>query len=206
MSSELGPREPDHGSLIPLEPLLAGFVPAAPRIDRDRLMFLAGRASMLSPGVHDGQRRVNTVSNRAGAWLWPAATATLAATSLALLVLLLARPSVAPQIVDRRSTPIQPAAAPVAAAAVPADRPGISSTMTNTAIHAAIFERPAVATGSYLHSRDVALRLGIDALGSGFAAGGGEADSPLSYRELLEVLSASTADRPSDKSQPGVQM
>lgn len=64
--------EPLKPELAALEAALASLTPQAPRLDRDRLMFQAGQAA---------PRR------RAGAWLWPCATA----ASLALAAVLALR-------------------------------------------------------------------------------------------------------------------
>jgi len=61
------------------ESALAGLRPADPSIDRDRLMFLAGCASVRRPS-----------------WMWPSVTVLLA---VVLAVLLIARP--APQQIER---------------------------------------------------------------------------------------------------------
>ena len=64
---------------------------------------------------------------------------------------------------------------------------------------------PAIPADNYLRSRDVALRLGLDALGSGPGAEG-DSSPMLTYRELLETLSASSSPANDEQPQPRVQM
>src|SRR5438046_1081655 len=79
----------------PLAAALASFTPAAGRIDRDRLMFLAGQASAMAsggcqaPGNSDSSSNLMTGKLTHPARLaWPASTAALAATALALAIML----------------------------------------------------------------------------------------------------------------------
>jgi hypothetical protein len=69
-----------------LEQALATLRPDAGPIDRDRLMFLAGRAMVERPGL----------GGLLSKWLWPGATAvsTVAATILGLLLAMSQRPLV----------------------------------------------------------------------------------------------------------------
>src|SRR5262245_1377184 len=78
-----------------VERALARVAPVPARIDRDRLMFLAGVASASSepqpptsdvqiPERHRGRSPQHRSTTSGSAWQWPAATAALAATSLAL--------------------------------------------------------------------------------------------------------------------------
>jgi hypothetical protein len=71
-----------------LEAALAALVPRGDRLQRDRLMFLAGRAAASRPGA--------AVSRR---WAWPAAFSAMTAVAASLLVMLVTRPG--PQIVER---------------------------------------------------------------------------------------------------------
>ncbi len=74
-----------------IEAELASLAPRTDRLDRERLIFLAGQASVL--GV--AHRRASTSSG----WGWPAATAVMTTVAAALMVTLLVRPG--PQV-DRR--------------------------------------------------------------------------------------------------------
>jgi len=66
-----------------LEQALAALRPRSSEIDRDRLLFLAGRASA------EGANRVRPPRR----WLWPASTALSSAAALVLLALLTLRPA-----------------------------------------------------------------------------------------------------------------
>ena len=80
----------DPGDLPPqlqsLEAALAALVPRAERLDRDRLMFEAGRESVLK-------------SASRGRWAWPALSTAMTALAGARLVLLVHRPE--PRVVER---------------------------------------------------------------------------------------------------------
>ncbi len=91
-------------ALDALAEALRGLAPRAGRLDRDALMFRAGRAS--------APRR----------WAWPLATAASAATALALGVLLGARPEPTPRVVQ--TVVYLPAEAPPRAPDQPAASPG----------------------------------------------------------------------------------
>jgi hypothetical protein len=159
-------------NLRPLEQTLAGFTPAPPQLDRDRLMFLAGAASEV------GSRKPEVGDRSVGGrnWLWPASNATLAATSLALAIALFARPAPQPLLVVREATPptVQP---PQVAAERDVPPPRFA---------AVVPPRQAATTDSYLKTREVALRMGLDAIGSP-GSGGGQATGA-TYLELLEGL------------------
>jgi hypothetical protein len=188
MSSELNDREnPDE--LKTAERALAALVPRPPQVERDRLMFLAGARSQ-GPGA-GGQRPVasgqeSSIVAKRGAWLWPAASAVLGATSLALLIALVVRANAPTQIVyvDR---PV-PAMLPGPRVAVPSERPRQSAPATDIALT----PRPALASSvqvpadNYLRSREVALRMGLDALGAPRSGGG--STSAVTYLDWLAGL------------------
>jgi hypothetical protein len=72
-----------------IERLLASLAPCESRVDRDRVMYLAGQASAV---VSDRSGR-----GRLARWLWPAATACSASAGLVIgLLLAHARPAAAP--------------------------------------------------------------------------------------------------------------
>jgi hypothetical protein len=91
---------------------LRGLAPRAGGLDRDALMFRAGRAS--------APRR----------WAWPLATAASAAAALALGVLMWARPEPAPRVVER--VVYLPAESPPRAPDQPAPSPGDAGTGTGS--------------------------------------------------------------------------
>jgi hypothetical protein len=160
-------------------------------------MFLAGAASVVpqqasgrreppdgaATSLDGGPEQVHPIGKLTlpARLAWPAATAALAATSLALAIALLVRPTPAERIVYLPQ-PVRNEAAPAA--------PDLDQQPVQPAALATISRSPQreVPAGNYLHTRDVALRLGLDALGS--LPGGGQADSPpATYRSLLDALS-----------------
>jgi hypothetical protein len=77
--------------LAALEQQLAGFAPAPPHVDRDRLMFAAGRAT----GLGDGEAaRVHPARSDLANWFWPAATVAMTAATLLLATMLVWRTEV----------------------------------------------------------------------------------------------------------------
>jgi hypothetical protein len=114
MSGE-NPKNDLH-RLSALEAELAALVPRVDNLNRDRLMFLAGQASVESKA---SQATIQTPPPRLPArWAWPTAFAAAATVAASLLVALVNRP--APQVVERIverivSVPValqQPAAEP----------------------------------------------------------------------------------------------
>ena len=175
----LGAGLPTPPELRPIEQTLASLAPAPPRVDRDRLMFLAGQASVISdsrPPTSD----LRLPTHRA--WLWPASTAALAATLLALAVALLVRTAPTETIVYRDRLVTAPAAAPQSPLSVQPPAPPLlaaaasRTTPSNLSSH------------NYLRTRDVALRHGLDALGTFPSAGGDDSPVP-TYRSLLDSFS-----------------
>jgi len=73
-----------------IEAALAGLAPRADRLDRQRLMFLAGQASVLG---RTGPR------SAPAAWVWPSTAAVMTAVAATLLVMLIWRP--VPQVVQK---------------------------------------------------------------------------------------------------------
>jgi hypothetical protein len=185
-----------------LEQDLATLRPAAGAIDRDRLMFLAGRAVAERPCA-GGMPLAK--------WLWPGATAvsTLAATVLGLLLAVSHRPLIVREPYPYVPPQHYPAPLPQFAPQ-PGGVPGamMPDTMANqgtddmseqaqAVARARAAERVALARVDYVprttlppvgyvHKRQIALSLGVEALGSGTLAGG--AEHPVSYRELLDDL------------------
>src|SRR5262245_25108866 len=76
------------GELKSLEARLAMLVPRPDRLDRDRLMFLAGQASIAETMVERTTVFGRNLENRA----WPAAFAAMSAIAATLLVILITRP------------------------------------------------------------------------------------------------------------------
>ena len=114
----------EERELKSLEAQLAALRPRSDRLDRDRLMYLAGRESALSDGrraggegdspifaspLRGGPAKIGTVplrrlAGRAARWAWPSMTAAMTAVSAVLAVLLFTRPNV-PQIVTEPAAP-----------------------------------------------------------------------------------------------------
>lgn len=160
-SEEGSDLRPPASDLAPLEAALSSLLPRAARIDRDRLMFLAGQtARQTASGGHEPpgdpvEQFDNVQSLRSRAW--PAAFAAMTALAASLFVLLVNRPE--PQVIERIvRVPIE---APLAAATSPN-----SGELDRYAIDRepwTIEPRDLQTHGeSYLHARDQALAFGLD--------------------------------------------
>ena len=99
-------RDELNEQLAALEAQLASFRPGPSRIDRDRVMFLAGRAST--------QKKPRPRATSGGRWLWPMAFAGMSGVAATLLLMLLWQVGA---VVD-------PGAAPTTAQITP-DRPTV---------------------------------------------------------------------------------
>jgi hypothetical protein len=107
-------------------------------------------------------------------WLWPAATAALAATSLALAFALVVRSSPQVEIVYVER-PMTPPAAELRSVTEPRQAMAPRVATDRPPVHRAPRARATVIpANNYVRTRDVALRLGLDALGSPRGIGGGE--------------------------------
>jgi hypothetical protein len=175
-------QEPDEfqlpSELAALERQLAGLSPAAVRVDRDRLMFAAGKAAA-------GAGNVRVVSAH---WFWPAATALSTAAMIFLAATLAwqrdaeqlaAKPQAAEVVVDAGDGAARPA---VVNDAVQADR---------LAVIRGTWPWSARPTSGYLGLRYVALTEGVGAIGDRPIAINGAPDEPpppATARELLKEL------------------
>jgi hypothetical protein len=86
--------EEKQDELKSFEAALAALMPRTDRLDRERLMFLAGQQSALAEhtlSITAGQSSSGTQSKRT--WAWPAAFAGMSAVAAALFVLLIFKPS-----------------------------------------------------------------------------------------------------------------
>jgi len=160
--------------------VLSGVSPSAPHIDRDRLMFLAGQASVQGSEFRVQDSESEKVHARQNArWFWPASTAALAATSLALALALLARPVAGPQVVYiERPEPVDTSTRKAESTAVVAALPVPAGTLKVGLT---------VPSDNYLRTREVALRMGLDAIGAPRAGGPASAIAP-TYGNLLQGL------------------
>ncbi len=129
MPREEHPKD-DGSELSELETALAALVPRAERLNRDRLMFLAGQASAESKiGIGTGGAGVSPATAagtaaphcpvgrpwRRAAWAWPTAFAAMTGIAASLLLALAIRPApqVSERIVERIvTTPSPPAPLP----------------------------------------------------------------------------------------------
>jgi hypothetical protein len=156
------PNDPD---LRAIESALGGLIPAASRLDRDRLMFEAG--ALARP------------AGSARRWVWPALAAVLALVVVGESLLLARRP--APRVVERLVVVREPAPAPAPTEPAPVV---LLSPATDSA--------PTVASSSwvppdYRRLEDLVLRFGLDA----FPEPARRLSEPGALPELLEPNSAS---------------
>jgi hypothetical protein len=87
-------QEKRSNELTPFEAALAGLAPRVEGFDRERLIFLAGQASVLgdrAAGASPDWERAGGM--RARRWAWPAAFSAMTAVAAALLVMLCTRPA-----------------------------------------------------------------------------------------------------------------
>ena len=166
--------------LAALERQLRGMTPAAPRIDRDCLMFAAGQAAALAEASQDGRAMYDRSgrplyfagSSRAGRRFWPAATCTMTAATLLLATMLVWQSRRQP--IAQQSVPMQPAVvASSSSHDFVMDRPA------RLATHNTWPSIPSVNSG-YLGVRYVALTRGIGALSSELQSPNGDDEMPSS--------------------------
>lgn len=185
-------HEPAEFELTPdlaaIERQLARMTPAAPRVDRDRLMFEAGKASRQ---FSDRPERPAYIAepSRLAAKFWPAATAMMTAACVLLATMLVwqRQPTqvvVQPPAPPESTLPINTSSAQTASlAASEQDRQVSLSRIT----------QPVNPASGYLGVRNVALARGVNAmqmLSSAAHVGNSEpADrTPPSQRNLLDEL------------------
>jgi hypothetical protein len=152
----LDEREPAEPELTPdleaIERQLARLAPVPLSIDRDRLMFEAGRASVAQP------RRLGyiAVPSRVGARFWPIATATMTAASVLLATMLVWQRQSA-MVVD------QPISSDVVVRAPKKAKSTAPNSVRPEVTNAFVSGLPRSTTG-YLGVRNIALAQGIGAL------------------------------------------
>jgi hypothetical protein len=184
----------DHAqsqSIELVERLLARWKPAQANINRDELMFLAGRASAASAPIPVSGLAVGSRSRRLP-WIWPATSVALAATSLALAIALYRQPVrlvtvvAAPPVPVSVDNPLEHDSGASTASLASANRDE-SPAPPRTAARAT--------SGHYIQTRDVALRIGVDALGNTTSQ---SFSAPIpSYFELMQgITSAGTPSNP----------
>jgi hypothetical protein len=179
--------------LAALEKQLRGMIPAAPRIDRDRLMFAAGQAATPSHTGQEGRARYD----RAGrplhivgpSWahrrFWPAATFTMSAATLLLATML---------VWQRQSFQVTSHAgeqSPTTAVVSAQPRMGMPDSPDQLEVLplASPAFQPAARNG-YLSIRYAALTRGVDARRASSQTSAGDGDSynetPRTQRKMLE--------------------
>jgi hypothetical protein len=177
-----------------VEQALASFMPRAIPIDRDRLMFAAGRASVAA------QNHSVCQSRRLPGWLWPAATASLAATSLVLAWALFNQSAhldygrsageVAVSAPPTGRKPLPPGgfeplvAGPLSGHALAEVQPIAPAARSVTA--ATLDSSATIPQDNDLRTRNVAFRLGLDAIGS--PTGYGSSRPAPTARDWLQEL------------------
>jgi hypothetical protein len=206
-------NEAREGETRDFEQALTTLRPSAGPIDRDRLMFVAGRA-MAERDV--SQCDVAGRGAMLAKWLWPSATAlsTVAASVLGLLLAMSHRPLVVHErVYVHAPAPVSPTTMEQPARAVPPDAtlvdavvlPGAPGMMHSQglAIAAPVSRvdvaridyapRTSLPPSNYVQTRQVALALGVEALGSWTPSGGVE--HPTAYRDLLGDMTGGTEPR-----------
>ncbi len=188
-------RRKNETDLKSLEAALADLSPRADGLNRDRILFLAGQASVTRDG---------TTSAGYQRWAWPSAFAVMSTVAAALLVMVIAGPK--PEVVVREvprpaesdSSDVSPEdekASPVLAAedsdpgSLTREEPTAASVAAVLRLRAALRMRRGDAT--YLNLRDRVLAFGPDALflpNPRRARQTGEKKPPPSYHELRAIM------------------
>ena len=195
-------NQEEERALTPLEAALAALTPRAERLDRERLMFLAGRASVLgdrgqgataglSGSGHDstaGQasRGTRPPHTRQVRWAWPTAFAAMTAVAAGLLVALVIQSG-------RHAAPA--ISVPSDSVAGNGDRQPTTSPRRDEPIGLGPEDQrpgtpPWAADALVLSTADRRLERVLVSELSGVTGGEtpGAARAPVSYRELLESL------------------
>lgn len=173
--AEFGPLA--DASLESFAASLAALSPHA-RLDRDRLMYLAGQASV-------GQASVDQASRRPRPWAWPVACSAMTAVAACLLALLASRPE--PKVIERIvRVPVNTSVENIAGG-----QNAVAERQAAEESHVARPERPPreIRTAKYLELRDRVLALGLDDWTTTNGSSENRADSPPdNYRELLKRM------------------
>lgn len=169
------PHNDFPADLKPLEAALSGLAPSAPRVDRDRLMYLAGAAaheSATSGMISDGSLSRRLSKNR---FIWPLSTAALLLVSAVLGALVAFRqPAERIVYVDRPAAKSQ--------------SPDAATVVATPSTVAPLRQPHDSASADYLVLRDLVLRNGVGALDRGHADGGDVGREETRNRALLRTL------------------
>ena len=187
------PHENNQPSpLAAFERTLAGFAPAAPQLDRDRLMFLAGQASVERYGSRGAVVSTPVLSTKYSVlstpYLWPASTAVLAASTILLAASFLRQPEPRTVLVERH---VQTAGPDATSRVVVREESSQRSESGQREL-----ARSRISSENYLRTREVALRMGLDAIGHQPSGSGLPAPT---YGDLLLDLSDVNKPAPGDK-------
>lgn len=190
------------GETADTEKLLASFAPRGASTNVAQLMFLAGReAATAELARRDGISR----------WLWPCATAAATIVAVTFAVLLAMRGEPAVRIVEKPA-PI-PAPAQASVQEVDSDNPTVDDDARND--DDGIVPKPIPRTtqtmtaispnrGSYLRTRDLVLKHGLEAIPSFAPTRGVSRDDAVSLHELRKTMlprgAAPRADSPTSQS------
>jgi hypothetical protein len=198
MYDEQKPREPEIApELSALERQLRRMTPAAPRVDRDRLMFAAGQAAVSADAGQDGRvmyDRAGDPHHIAGpSWaarrFWPAATFTMTAATL-LLATMLVWHRQAPRFASKGDA--SPPFTNQASEQLPVKAAPSSRELATSSFGSPTFQRP---SSGYLRIRYVTLTRGVGALESNSPVSTDVDESsnetPQTQRDMLEELSPS---------------
>lgn len=163
-----------------IESQLASFTPAAPAIDRDRLMFAAGWQAAMASLERTPQRGV-------GRYGWPAATALATAASVMLAVMLVREPPQLGSVAQHEET-IEVEVEP--AAPVPEPKAMVETQlMTSPSPLPWPFRSVSLAGDNYLAVRSAVLEVGVSSLRSTGPVSSSSDDTvrpPATMRSLLD--------------------
>lgn len=170
----------DPEERLDTERVLGLFAPRTPRLKRERLLALVASVR------REVEPRSKTPVRFRTPWYWPAATAVMSATSIALAVLLVVRANAEPPVrVEYQERIVyQPVYLPSSPAETPKDEAVVTVPQPGTAVAL----QPATPDG-YLRNRSIALSQGVESLEFRRPAGqGGAHNSPATRDELLRQL------------------
>ncbi len=165
------PGEIEPAQLRETEQLLSSFAPRAPRLKREQLLDLVRPSAM----------EVALPAMGRTPWYWPAATAVMTATSLALMVIISWQAAAEPEVKyrDRIVYRDRLVPAPATMASAKASATPVATAPSHTSVSLA------VGKNQYLQERELALTRGIDALPAPNFSGDGDNVRPASSWELM---------------------